>query len=251
MNASDPLWSALAVAASAFLVGIAKGGGGLGSMAGLFVTPVLLLVMPARAAVGFALPLLIVGDFFTLWAYWRRWESEVFFRLLPGMVGGLVLGSLLLGRLDSTTLQHGIGAFVLTLCGYRLVEARLRSRFERQQSSRWTPVLYSGVSAFASALSNAGGPIINLYLITQRLSPLVFNATSGLYFAVLNALKVPGFLLSNVLDLPLVGRYAWAVALVPLGVWLGYTITQRLDARAFNRLILALLALTGAYLVLR
>jgi uncharacterized membrane protein YfcA len=41
------------------------------------------------------------------------------------------------------------------------------------------------------------------------------------------------------------------MALVPLGVWLGYAITQRLDARAFNRLILVLLALTGAYLVLR
>src|SRR5438876_10579781 len=108
---ANSLWL-LAVATGAFVIGLSKGG--LGGTAVTLVTPLLALVMPAPTAVGVVLPLLLIGDMFALWAYWKCWSSPVIISLLPGTVVGIVVGSWLLATLPAVIISRIIGIFALS-----------------------------------------------------------------------------------------------------------------------------------------
>ena len=74
---------------AALVIGLAKGGLG-GTLAGL-VTPITSIFMPVQVAVGLLLPLLMMGDWLSLYAYWKEWDTDVLKRTLPlGIVGNRV-----------------------------------------------------------------------------------------------------------------------------------------------------------------
>ncbi len=65
----DPWVVAVIIAGLGFLIGLSKAGfGGLGTL----LTPLLSLVLPVNLAVGVLLPMLMVGDAFALYTYWRE-----------------------------------------------------------------------------------------------------------------------------------------------------------------------------------
>ena len=74
------------------LLGFSKGGfAGLG----LVATPLLALVMSPIQAAGIILPILIVQDAFTVFAYRRSWDRRNLAILLPGALLGVVWGTCL------------------------------------------------------------------------------------------------------------------------------------------------------------
>ena len=87
---------ALAVV-GAFVLGLNKGGlPGIG----IFTTILFALLLPAKVSTGFVLPLLIVGDIGAVFFLFRksvRWD--LFRRLLPPTLAGVVLGFLLMDRI--------------------------------------------------------------------------------------------------------------------------------------------------------
>ena len=78
----DP-WSLFVMALAAMIVGLAKGGlSGVGVMA----VPVLALVLPPVQAAAILLPILIVQDVVSVWAFRRDWDCTRLTRsvLRPG-----------------------------------------------------------------------------------------------------------------------------------------------------------------------
>ncbi len=249
MIASNNLWLLLAVAMAAFVVGLSKGG--LGGTAVTLVTPLLAMVMPAPDAVGVALPLLIIGDFFALWAHWRGWDRQVVLRLLPGTILGIVVGSALLGTLPSITIRHIIGIFALVFIPYKLIARRMRQDLLHTEMRPWYGPVFGSGAGVASAIGNAGGPIADAYLLMQRLSPATFIGTAALYFTLVNAMKIPGFLLADVLHPIAFLQVAWAIPFIPLGVWVGKQMIKRIDLSAFELVILGLLSIAAVLLLTR
>ncbi len=247
---TDSPFLIIAVSLSAFLIGLAKGG--LGGTPVILITPMLALVMPAPDAIGLALPLLMTGDVFALWAYWNGWDRRVILRMLPGTVLGIVVGLALLRSLPPVTLQHAIGVFVLAFCVYKVFGQRLRQNLADSETRIWWHgPLFGGGAGLGAALANAGGPIADAYMLMQRMSPATFIGTGALYFALVNLIKLPGFISSGVLRPIAFLQIAWAIPLVPLGVWTGRRIISRLDIRAFEKLILLLLTIAGVFLLVR
>ena len=99
-------------------------------------------------------------------------------------------------------------------------------------------------------MANAGGPPVTAYLLLQKLPPLAFIGTQTLFFATINALKLPGFLSANVIDLPRLLSVLWALPIIPLGVWIGKWVILRLNQRVFEWLMLILLVYAGVSLLL-
>ena len=242
---------ALAVAVS-FLVGLDKGG--LGGALGVLAVPLLSLALPVQEVVGLLLPVLIVGDIFAVSAHWRRWDARLFWALFPGGVVGTLLGTFVLVSISSAALRIGLGAFVLLFAGYRLVvERRLR---ERGQSARdgyqrrgWHGWLAGTLSGITSSLAHAGGPPVTAFLLLQEVEPRVFVATSALYFAALNLVKVPSYLIGGVfaaLPLPVM---LLMIPFIPVGVWLGRRLSQRVERTVFERVIVGLLVMSGVLLI--
>lgn len=234
--------SPLAVALAAFLIGISKGGLG-GAVVGAFIVPLLSQSMTVPQAVGLTLPLLMVGDVFAVRFYWRDWDLRYLKLLLPLAVVGIIMGTFLLANLPNDILKRVLGIFTLIVIGYKLISDSLRS--VAYQPRGWHGMLAGWASGFGSALANVGGPPITAYLLLQKLPPTVFVGTFTLFFAIVNWLKVPGFLAENIIEVERLLRIAWALPIIPLGVWIGRRIIGWINPKAFEWLMTGLLLWAG------
>lgn len=253
---AENLLLTIVIGVAAVLIGLSKGG--LGGTIVVIITPVLALVLPpkdAKDAVGLSLPLLLLGDAFAVTMFWKKWDWPLIRRLLPGLIAGIVVGSILLPLLSPQAVRISIAVMVLVFCGYKLFEPRLRKVLETRKtdtdkSAWWNAPLFAGTSGVASTVANAGGPIISVYFLMERLTPLPYIGTSALYFALANTLKIPGLINAGVLRMDMMLRVAWAAPLVPVGVWLGKVIVNYVSAQSFEKMIIALLFVAAIVLLL-
>jgi uncharacterized membrane protein YfcA len=223
---------------------VSKGGlSGIGPLLTVFLST----AMPATVAIGVLLPLLIVGDVFALWAHWKRWDRALLIRLLPGGVAGVAAASFGLRAISERTLQLALVAVTVVFITYRLIESRLPDIELRPRP--WHGVVAGTSSAITSTIAHAGAPPIAIYLLLSRTTRRHYVATSALFFAVVNWLKVPAYIGAGVFDADLVVGLAPAALLIPPGILIGRWAVVRISQQTFDRFILASLA-TGAVLLL-
>ncbi len=237
----------LLIVTACLLIGLSKGGLG-GPIPVTLTTPLLSAVMPVSQAVSLVLPLLILADVFALWAYWRAWDMRYVRLMLPAAVLGTALGLLLLAALPDLWLRRLLGLFTLTVVLYKTGSGRI-ARLHYQPRG-WHGWLAGGVSGFASALANTGGPPFTAYMLLQGVSPTVFIGTTTLFFAIINLLKLPAVAAAGLLNFPLLFSAVWAIPLIPLGVWAGRRFISRVSPQLFEGLMLALLLAASLSLIL-
>lgn len=238
----------LAAGTSVFLIGLSKGG--VGGMLGPLITATMALALPADQAVGLLLPLLIAGDLFAISAHWGNWARQHVIRLVPASVIGVLAAVTLLSEVSPTQLRRGLAVVIILFLLYKLFEARLLRRLT-YQSKAWHGSLAGGIAGFTSGLAHVGGPPISIYLLLQQLPPPNYAATSALFFAILNLIKLPFYGWAGLIDLPMLGRMLWFLPLLPLGVWLGKLFTRKVALKVFENIILVLLFLSAIFLLLR
>ena len=226
-----------------FVIGLVKGGF---SVLGALMTPILSLVLPVSLAVGVLLPMLIVGDAFAVYSYWREWDGKLVRRMLPAGVVGALAGTYLLVVLSPNALRIALGIFVLVLVIYKFVSDRIqRLRYEPRD---WHAPAAGALAGLASGMFNNGGPPFNSYLLLQRVAPRTFIATTALFFALINLIKVPGFLYTGVLNVPLLLSFWWVFLFIPLGIWVARLLISRLNQRAFEWVVIVLLIVASVLL---
>src|SRR5215510_11467510 len=91
LNSEFSMNFTMIIAIGAIMIGLSKGGFG-GPVLVAMLTPLLTLALPAGQAVGIVLPLLIFGDIFAVWIYWRKWDMRQIKLLLPGALIGIIIG---------------------------------------------------------------------------------------------------------------------------------------------------------------
>jgi len=242
----DPLFVAIIIALLGFLIGVTKGGfNGLGSL----LTPLLSLVLPVSSAVGVLLPMLIVGDAFALYTYWGKWDSKLVWRMLPAGLVGALAGTYLLTALSPNALRIALAIFVFVIIGYRFVSERIQAW--RYRPRVWHGPVVGALAGTASGMFNNGGPAFNSYLLLHKLPPGTFIATTALFFALLNWLKVPGFLYTGVLDRSLLLSVWWVFLFIPLGILAARWLITRIRPVLFERVIIGLLVCSGVLLIVQ
>ena len=238
-----PVYVAVVIAILGFMIGFSKGGfGGLGAL----LTPLLALVLPVASAVGVLLPMLMVGDVFAVSMYWKEWNLDLVKRMLPVGIVGALAGTFLLSRLPPDGLRIILGVFVLVLVAYKFLSDRIQAI--RYESQPWHAPAAGFLAGIASGMFNYGGPAINSYLLLQKLKARPFIATSAIYFAILNLIKVPGFLYTGVLNVPLLFSLWWVFPFIPVGIWVARLALTRLSPSAFEWIIIALLIFSSLWL---
>jgi len=171
----------------AFVVGAAKTGvPGLGFLA----VPWLAWVLAPNSllSVGALLPMLICADVMAVWLYRRNPAVHHLWQLLPWVLIGLGVGAGLLLSLPARWFNPAIGGTVVAMI---LVHLWRRWRKHIEPPGR---VVGAGVGIIAgttTTLANAAGPVMNLYLLAQRMPKEEFIAAGAWFFFVINLLKVP------------------------------------------------------------
>jgi uncharacterized protein len=229
------------------LIGLSKGG--LGGAAGGAATPLMALVMPPELAIGLLLPLLMLTDVFAVAVHWGKWDRRLLLYLVPASLIGITLGTALITSISSEALRIGLGIFVVIFVLYKLLEKRIQESLT-YQSRNWHGVLAGAVAGFTSTLAHTGGPPITIYLLLQNISPRSFIATSAIYFAIINWLKVPYYVFAGILHPQQLLEIVWLLPLIPVGVVIGRWLSVRINKATFERVIMVLLVVSAVLLLI-
>lgn len=235
-----------AVVVAGFLIGFDKSG--VAGAIGPLVTVAMALVLPADDAIGVLLPMLLVGDLFSVIANWRRWDGRLLRPLVVSGLVGIALGSLLLSVVDEDQLQRVIAVAMLLFLSRYMWNRRPRVAPRALARFGW----FSGFAGGTlSTLAHMGGPPVVIYLMSAGLSPARLVGTSVVFFAVANVLKIPGYLAARVLDVDLIVVSMWGWVAIPLGVWTGRHLVDRVRSERFEPVIVTLLGIGAVLLLVR
>lgn len=205
--------------------------------------------MPADQVIGLLLPILMIADVFAVATHWQRWDNKLMLLLIPGAVVGMLVGTFFIAAISPGMLRRGIGIIVLLFVIYKLFERQITHSIQYQPRN-WHGLAAGGIASFASTLAHTGGPPIAIYLLMQDVSPRVFVATSALFFAITNWIKVPSYFYLGLFNFELLGQVAWLLPLLPLSVWVGKRVADKVNKTIFDRAIIALLTLSAVLLLI-
>ena len=225
------------------LYGIAKGG--FGGAVAILSVPMMALVMPPTQAAAILLPILVVMDAVVVKTYWGVFDGRALRLLLPGAVVGIGIGYVTADAMSDDYLRILVGLLSLGFGAQQLLGLQSRA------SSEHRPIagsLCGALAGFTSFSIHAGGPPLTMYL-PKRLPPLLFAGTAGMFFAVVNALKLlPYYALGQFTADNLLYSLV-LVPLAPLGVALGHYLVRRSGTHFYYTLISFFLAVVGARLL--
>jgi len=233
--------------AGALLVGFAKTAfGGAGALAAVCFAAAL----PARESTGALLPLLIAGDVVALSLYRRHANWSTLWRLVPGVIPGILLGAWFVAEADDTVMRWAIGLLLLLMSLWQLSQ-RPGAAAQRPQLGRVGTVLVGVAAGFTTMTANAGGPVMTLYLLASGMVMLEMLGTGAWFFFMVNLLKVP---FSAGLDLISPASLVMDAALVPcmlIGAAMGALVIRRIGQLTFERSALVLTAVAALLLLVR
>ena len=256
MSGVEIFWVALSI----FLLGMSKGGFPVGVIA----LPLLILVWPEQAqagrrAVAFMLPMLCVMDVVAVAFYRRHIAWRRLWVLLPGSLAGVVVGSILfvsdshsLLAVSDRALKICIGVIGLLFCGYQASKKWLLRRLDDASRPGLATGSLFGVSAgITSTLAHAAGPLIQMYLLPQRLSKKQFAGTLAAYFFVLNLVKMVPFIALGRIRPEGLHLGLRILPVIPLGVAAGYGLVHVMKSKHYVVFIYAVLFVTSCLLIAR
>lgn len=241
---TDPWFYAAAVPA-VLAFGISKGG--LGGGAGLLAVPLMALVLSPADAAAIMLPVLMVMDAMGLWAYRRDADREALGVLIPGGLGGIVVGALVFGVMSDDLVRLVIGLIAVGFCLWRWLPRR--PGHDRTPSPA-AGVFWGAMGGFTSTLAHAGAPPVNIYLLARRPEPAAFVGTMVFLFAAVNLAKVPPYAMLGLFTRDNLMASLVLVPVAVVGMGLGIALLKRLDTTLFYRLIYAVVFLTGLELII-
>ncbi len=180
---------------------------------------------------------------------WRIRESIVPRRLLPFVVAGLTgvpLGIYVLTRFDQHAIKVALGAFLIVYGLYALLIPRL------PQIAHGGRTADAAVGFLSGILGGLGGYSGVLPTIWTQLRGWPKEAARGVYQPFILVMQIAtlvaaGFVTFDPTSLVLV------VAALPAllaGAWLGWLAFGRLDERRFRQILAAMIAASGAMLVI-
>lgn len=237
----DPLFYAFAIPA-VIILGLAKGGfSGLGMLA---VPMMALSASPVQAA-SITLPILIVQDVVSVWAFRKSWDRRILLLMVPSAALGIGAGYALAAFVATAAVELAVG---LVSIAFAILRLAARDQAPAAGNSPVAGAFWGAIAGFTSQIAHAGGPPFQIYVLPKQLARDTFVGTSALFFAIVNWIKVPAyaalgqFTRENLLT---------AGALMPLAIgstFAGVWLVRRVAVDRFYTIIYVLLLVVGAKL---
>lgn len=234
---------------SILILGVDKSGFGGG--VGMLATPLLALVIPVPQAAALLMPLYIVADVMALRHYHRTFDRQSLAILLPGGLLGIFLGTLAFHYLtgQGDWLRKAVGLFALVFVCLQAGRTWLFGVLAKHRPPALWGSMLGVLTGFGSTLIHAGGPFAVIYLLPQQLPRELFVGTTVILFALMNWIKLLAYAYLGILRW---GNLSTVMVLAPVAlfsVWLGVWLNQRFNQIWFQRVVYALLLVTGLELL--
>ena len=220
----------------------------------MLTTPLCVLAFAARGqpptfAVGVLLPLLCLGDGFSMWHYWGKWQKRNLVYLLPGVIVGVLIGVRLVGRYSARELNVAIGILAVLFVLFQLVKDRIFAAEGAFAPNHWLGVPCGIGAGNTSTFAHGAGPIVSMFVIPQRLPKEIYVGTTVLVFTCINWIKMPFFIGQGIVNRETLWLGLCYLPLIPVGVSLGVWLNRRFSEKGFLRVVYVATLLTGLQLI--
>jgi uncharacterized membrane protein YfcA len=206
-------------------------------------------IFGAKPSVGLVLPLLIVADFLGFLINRKGGSWRQILPMVPPAIAGVVLGWWLLDRIDNNMARVTIGWTILALLGFNLVLRRKRAELlelTRHRTFSWGMGFLSGT---VTMLANAAGPVMTVFLLSQRLEKKEHLGVFCRFFLFINLFKLPFSQSAGIITGPSLLTNLVLLPGVLLGVFLGWQILKRIQQDAFEGILAWLTGFAAVWLI--
>ncbi|MFV0359934.1 sulfite exporter TauE/SafE family protein [Tropicimonas sp.] len=219
---------------AAFLMGVSKGGI---PMLAMLSVPLMSLFMEPAMAAGLLLPLYIVADWYAVYLFRKTFSARNLAIMLPGAAAGVAVAYLTVSHVPGNVVK-----LVVAAIGLSYLVSALRQRFARRlplprPADVPRGLFWGALAGLTSYISHAGGPPFQAYILPQRLEKMVYLGTTTIFFAAVNLMKLPPFVLAGQITRESLSQAAWVAPFALLGAWTGARISRILPERIFFMVI--------------
>ena len=237
----------VAAVPAVILFGISKGG--FGSGLGMLAVPLIAMVISPVQAAAILLPILCFMDLLGLWAYRGKWMLPELRVLLPASLVGIAVGTLMFEYMSPARLRLLLGVVAISFTLNHWLQAKLSQASEHKLFGPAIGVTAAAVSGFTSFIAHAGGPPVTMYLLRRGLDRTQFVATTVVFFAVVNYVKLAPYAWLGQFDASNLKTSLVLAPLAPVGIGMGVWLHNRVTDRFFFQVAYAMLFLVGLKLV--
>lgn len=240
---TDPAFYAVSLPA-VILYGLSKGGF---SGISLLAIPLMSLVLSPVQAAAILLPVLLVQDAVTVYAYRASWDGPTLAAMLPGAIAGIAIGAATAAVVSPDQIRLAVGVLAIVFC----LNAWLgpKPSLGALPHDRLKGFGLGALAGYTSFVIHAGGPPYNMYTLPRSHSRDLFVGTSGVFFALVNLIKVPPFLWLGQFSAENLTLSAMLVPVAVAGNVFGIWLVRRIDGALFYRIIYLLTFAVGLKLV--
>jgi uncharacterized membrane protein YfcA len=211
-----------------FMIGFGKGafGGGLAIIGIPFLA---LVTSPVDAAIIVAI-VASTTDIFAVQAFpMRTWSWPDIVWLAPAMIVGLALGTLFFVLVDPRVLGMGVATITLLFTARYFLRDRLRSNAEGAPVQPIKALACGTLAGFTTFVAHSGAPPIAMYLLPRALGKTMFAGTTVALLTFSNVFKIVPYLWVGLERPQAFWQALPLLPAIPLGVWLGKRLHDRLD----------------------
>ncbi len=228
----------------AFIIGLSKAG--LKGIDIMNVT-IMAIVFGGKASTGIVLPLICFADILAVTYYHRHAEWPHFWRLLPWMIVGILVGVFVGKDLDELIFRR-IMAVTIVLTVFIMLALELRKNIKLPKSRLFAAGMGLG-AGFTTMLGNLAGAFSNLYFLAMRIPKNNFIGTSAWVFLVINYFKLPFQIIywKNITLSTLKTDMLLIPALL-VGFWAGIKIVSKIKDASYRKVVMVL-TLAGAVVI--
>src|SRR5678815_2609110 len=245
MHLTGAWW--LMAGAGSFLLGIAKGGiKGLGAI----ITTFFAIAFGSKASTGILMPLLLAGDVFAVIYYHRHAQWSYLWRLIPWMLGGVLIGVWYGKDLPEADFKKGMALLILVsvILMWFLEKAK---RIQIPDNRAFAGIMGT-VSGFSTMVGNLAGPFSELYFLAIRMPKTAFIGTAAWLFFLINIFKLPFHIWSwHTIHMDSVYSDLVLLPAEILGLWAGVVLVNKLNQEYFRKSIMILTTLGSMLIFLR
>ena len=240
-------WQWIIALLGAFIIGMGKAG-----LKGLDMLSVTLMAMVfgGKGSTGVVLPLLCVADIAAVIYYKRHVKWQYFFRLIPWMLVGILVGVWVGNLLDEVLFRKIMAAIILvTIVMVLLIEFRLQQAIPDNRLLAASTGLLAG---FTTMIGNLAGAFANVYFLAMRAPKNDFIGTTAWIFLCINLFKFPFqvWVWKNI-HLNTLSTDLLLLPILAAGFAVGIKLIGMLDERLFRKVVIVLTVIGGLVMLAR
>lgn len=226
---------------ASFIIGLSKAG--LKGIDMMNVT-IMAIIFGGKASTGIVLPLLCAADIMAVIYYHRHAEWPQFWKLIPWMIIGVLIGVYIGKDLDELIFRR-IMAVIIILTVAIMVVLEFRKNVTMPDNKLFAATM-GLASGFTTMLGNLAGAFSNIYFLAMRMPKNIFIGTAAWVFLVINFFKLPFQVIywKNITLSSLQTGLLLLPALVS-GFWAGIKIVAKIKDDSYRKVVIAL-TLAGA-----